>query len=194
MISKISSAKLPTVFGVFKIIIFKSTKDDSEHAVLIGEKKLKTPTLIRIHSQCLTGDTFSSLKCDCKEQLVMSMGKIGGEGGVLIYLNQEGRGIGLSNKIKAYALQDEGLDTIEANKKLGLAVDNRDYEIAAKILKELKISKIILMTNNPDKANQLKKYGVNVIKCISAEVTPNQINKYYLKTKKEKLGHKLRLV
>lgn len=193
MITKVSSAKLPTEYGAFKIIVYKS-EDKLEHTVLVAEEKLKKPALVRIHSSCLTGDVFSSLRCDCREQLVMSLEKIVKEGGVLIYLNQEGRGIGLGNKIKAYALQEKGLDTIEANKQLGLVADSRDYKIAAQILKDLKISHIILMTNNPDKARQLNKYGIKVTKYVSVEIAPNQNNKSYLKTKKEKLGHKLRLV
>lgn len=194
MITKITSTKLPTIYGVFQLIIYKSINDGLEHAVLVAGKQLKSPTLVRIHSSCLTGDVFSSLKCDCRDQLITSLGKIGKMGGILIYLNQEGRGIGLGNKIKAYALQEKGLDTIEANKKLGLAADNRDYKIATQILKDLKISQAVLMTNNPDKAYQLIKYGIKVTKCISVEIAPNQINKSYLKTKKEKLGHKLNLV
>lgn len=193
MIIEISSAKLPTTYGNFRVVIYKS-KEKLEHAVLISEKKIKEPVLVRIHSSCLTGDTFSSLRCDCREQLILSLEKIGKNGGVLIYLNQEGRGIGLGNKIKTYALQEKGLDTIEANKKLGLAEDLRDYKTAAQILQDLKISQIILLTNNPDKANQLKKYGITITKCLPIEVMPNPINKFYLKVKKEKLGHKLNLV
>lgn len=194
MITKITSTKLPTIYGVFQLIVYESIKDGLEHTVLVAGEQLKSPALVRIHSSCLTGDIFSSLKCDCRDQLITSLEKIGKAGGVLIYLNQEGRGIGLGNKIKAYALQEKGLDTIEANKQLGLAADGRNYKIAAQILKDLQISQVILMTNNPDKAHQLKKYGIRVTKCMPVEIAPNQINKSYLKTKKEKLGHKLRLV
>lgn len=195
MIKQVADAKLPTVYGVFQIIIYKSEKDGLEQAVFLKGKNFNRPTLVRIHSQCLSGDVFSSLRCDCREQLVKSLVKIGkARNGVLIYLNQEGRGIGLSSKIKAYDLQDQGLDTVEANQKLGLAADLRDYQVAAQILKDLKISQIALLTNNPDKADQLKKYGIKVTKCIPLEISPNPVNKNYLKTKKEKLGHKLTLV
>lgn len=194
MITKVASAKLPTFYGTFQIIIYKSIKDQLEHVVLIKKKNLKSPSLVRIHSQCLTGDTFSSLKCDCGGQLTTSLKKISKKGGILIYLNQEGRGIGLSNKIKAYALQENGLDTVEANNQLGLAADLRSYKIAARILKDLRITKIVLMTNNPDKSLQLRNQGIIITKCIPLEVMPNKINRSYLRTKKEKLGHKLRLV
>ena len=201
-IIKIVSAKLPTKFGIFEIIVYKGIKDGLEHAVLLRSKKFtsfkenkyKNPTLVRIHSQCLTGDTFSSLKCDCGEQLMISLKRIGKMGGVLIYLNQEGRGIGFTNKIKAYALQDKGLDTIEANKKLGFAPDLREYKVAAQILKDLGIHQIVLLTNNPDKTSQLMRFGITITKCIPLEVAPNKINKSYLKAKKDKLGHNLKLV
>lgn len=191
---KIASATLPTSYGRFQIMVYQSVKDKSEHVVLAKGKRLKEPTLVRIHSQCLTGDVFSSFKCDCKEQLHKSLIKIGKDGGVLIYLNQEGRGIGLANKIRAYALQEKGFDTIEANQKLGFAADLRDYKVASEILKDLNIYKIALLTNNPHKANQLISFGITVTKCLPLEVTPNKINKSYLKTKKNKLGHKLTLV
>ncbi|MBI3109784.1 GTP cyclohydrolase II [Candidatus Daviesbacteria bacterium] len=192
---KPASANLPTKYGHFKIFVYQSKKDGREHTVLLKQKNKKDKFLVRIHSQCLTGDTFSSLKCDCRDQLVMSLKKIGkAQNGALIYLNQEGRGIGLTNKIKAYALQDRGLDTIQANKKLGLAADLRDYSVAAEVLKDLGIFQIILLTNNPDKASQLASFGITVKKCIPLEVRPNRINKSYLKTKKEKMGHKLKLV
>lgn len=185
------SAILPTEYGTFKISVYQG-----EHTVLIKGANLSIePVLVRIHSQCLTGDTFLSLRCDCRQQLHQSMKLIQKEDrGVIIYLNQEGRGIGLANKIKAYALQDSGLDTVEANKKLGLEADPRNYKIAAQILKYLKISKISLLTNNPDKENQIKRYGITVVNCIPLEVIPNRNNKNYLQTKKNKLGHKLSLV
>lgn len=193
---KLASANLPTKYGHFKILVYQSKEDQREHAVLVKGKNLdRQSVLVRIHSQCLTGDVFSSLKCDCREQLITSLIKIGGaKNGVLIYLNQEGRGIGLSNKIKAYKLQEEGLDTIEANKKLGFADDLRDYKIAAQILKDLKLDKITLLTNNPDKASQLASQGITIVKCIPIEIAPNRLNKNYLKIKKSKLGHKLSLV
>lgn len=195
MIKYVATAKLPTVYGTFRIIVYKSTIDGLEQAVFLKGKGFKKPVLVRVHSQCLTGDVFSSLRCDCREQLVKSLIKIGQtKNAVLIYLNQEGRGIGLSSKIKAYAMQDKGLDTVEANHKLGYSADARDYQAAAQILKDLKISQIILLTNNPDKVDQLEKYGIKVIKCIPLEIAPNQVNKKYLRTKKEKLRHKLTLV
>lgn len=188
-------AVLPTKYGIFKIIIFKSKKDNLEHVALVKGENFRTEVLVRIHSQCLTGDTFSSLRCDCHEQLQQSLIKIGkAKNGVLIYLNQEGRGIGLTNKIKAYSLQEKGFDTISANKQLGLAVDLRNYKIAAQILKNLEISKISLLTNNPDKTNQLRAFGITISKCIPLETIPNKINQKYLKTKKNKLGHNLKLV
>lgn len=192
---KIASAKLPTSYGIFRIIIYKSIKDNLEQVVLLKGESFKKPTLVRIHSQCLTGDVFSSLRCDCSEQLHKSLIKINkAKSGVLIYLNQEGRGIGLANKIKAYALQEKGLDTVEANKHLGLAADLRDYQVASEILKDLKIYKIVLLTNNPDKVSQLTSLGITVTRCAPLEVTPNKTNKGYLRTKKDKLGHKLTLV
>lgn len=194
IVNKITSASLPTAYGNFQIIVYKSIKDNFEHVALVKAKNFQEHTLVRIHSQCLTGDVFSSLKCDCRDQLIMSLIKIGQEGGVLIYLSQEGRGIGLTNKIKAYALQDKGYDTVEANKKLGFEADLRDYKIAAQILKDLNIDQIALLTNNPAKIRELKGYGITVAECIPLEVIPNKINKSYLKTKKNKLGHKLNLV
>lgn len=194
-VSKIITANLPTIYGRFQIIIYKTLSDNKEHVVLLKGNELKGSTLVRIHSRCLTGDVFSSKRCDCRDQLITSLKKIGkSKNGILIYLNQEGRGIGLSNKIKAYRLQDGGLDTIEANEQLGFAADPRSYKVAAQILKDLGISQVTLLTNNPDKANQLKAFGINIIDCIPLETTPNDVNKSYLKTKKEKLGHKLSLV
>lgn len=186
---------LPTSYGIFKIIIYKSSDDKLEHAVLIKGQNLTEPVLVRIHSRCLTGDVFSSLRCDCREQLIVGLTKIGKvKNGVLIYLSQEGRGIGLGNKIKAYALQEKGFDTVEANEQLGFAADPRSYKVAAQILKDLKIKQINLLTNNPDKVNQLNKLGIKVEKTIPLEITPNPIDISYLKTKKNKMGHKLKLV
>ncbi len=187
---KLASANLPTKYGLFKILIYQSS------AVLImGNVKNPKPILVRIHSQCLTGDSFYSLRCDCGWQLQTSMKKIQKAGrGIIIYLNQEGRGLGLTNKIKAYSLQDQGLDTVDANNALGLPSDTRDYSLAADILKDLHITSINLLTNNPQKIDQLEKYGITVNKRISLEVTPNKNNKKYLKTKKEKMGHNLNLV
>ncbi|MBU1031669.1 GTP cyclohydrolase II [Patescibacteria group bacterium] len=194
-IRKVASATLPAAYGIFKIIVYKSKKDGLEHIALIKGDGFKEPVLVRIHSECLTGEVFSSLKCDCKGQLVASLKKISkAKSGVLIYLNQEGRGIGLTNKIKAYALQEKGFDTVQANEQLGFAADPRSYKVAALILQNLGISKITLLTNNPDKIGQLKKFGVTVEKCLPLEITPNSTDRSYLKIKKEKLGHTLKLV
>lgn len=194
-IIKKALATLPTAYGTFQVLVYQSRQDNLEHTVLLKKKGKNNKFLVRIHSQCLTGDTFSSLRCDCRDQLVVSLKRIGkAQNGVLIYLNQEGRGIGLINKIKAYGLQEKGLDTVEANEQLGFASDTRSYKIAAQILKDLGILHVSLLTNNPDKAKQIKRFGINIVNCIPIEITPNRINKKYLKTKKEKLGHKLSLV
>lgn len=193
-ITKTATATLPTKYGTFQIVIFKSLADNREHAVLIMGK-INNPVLLRVHSQCLTGDTFSSLRCDCEEQLHQSMRFIQKNGsGVVLYLNQEGRGIGLTNKIKAYALQEKGYDTVEANKSLGLPIDARQYKIAADILKDLGISKILLLTNNPDKEKQLSHFGIEIVATIPLEIKPDKINKRYLAAKKQKLAHRLELV
>lgn len=195
MIKKTAEAALPTKYGLFKIFVYKSQKDNLEHVALIKGQNFLKPVLTRLHSSCLTGDIFSSLRCDCNRQLQKSLEKIGkAKNGILIYLNQEGRGIGLINKIKAYALQEKGLDTIDANNALGLPSDARDYKVAAEILKDLNIKTINLLTNNPAKIDQLSKYGIVVNKRIPLEVTPNNVNQQYLKTKKIKLGHKLKQV
>ena len=166
-LKKVASATLPTTYGVFKIVIYRSLEDGLEHAVLIKGQNFTESVLARIHSQCLTGESFSSLRCDCQDQLIKSLTKIGkAKNGVLIYLSQEGRGIGLGNKIKAYALQEKGFDTVEANEQLGFAADPRSYRVAAQILKDLKIKQINLLTNNPDKINQLNKFGIKVKKVI----------------------------
>lgn len=192
---KLAEAILPTEYGTFEVLIYTSQKDGLEHTVLLRRGKSNTPFLVRVHSSCLTGDTFSSLRCDCRDQLLLSLKKIGkSKNGALIYLNQEGRGIGLTNKIKAYAFQDQGFDTIQANKKLGLMVDLRNYSVAAQILKDLEINSIILLTNNPDKISQLERHGIQVLRSERLEAPPNKINKSYLKIKKDRFGHKLSLV
>lgn len=188
---KTASSILPTKYGTFKLLIYKSLADQSEHvALLLG--KITNPMLTRVHSQCLTGDTLESLRCECGQQLHQSMKLIQKKGqGIILYLNQEGRGIGLTNKIKAYALQDQGFDTVEANTKLGLPVDARGYKIAADMLKDLGISKIYLLTNNPDKREQLSSFDIDVLQTVPLEIKPNKINKQYLATKKQKLSHRL---
>lgn len=191
-VKRSATAWLPTRFGKFQIHVFV-TADRREHAVLqMGRVVGNRPVLIRVHSQCLTGDTFWSLKCDCHAQLQAALKKIArARQGLLVYLNQEGRGIGLVNKIRAYALQDQGLDTVEANLALGFAPDARDYRDAAAILKQLKAQRIRLLTNNPEKIHQLTKFGIIVTEQISLTVGKSRTNRHYLKVKAQKLGHRL---
>jgi len=197
LVKKIEETELPTKFGHFKIMIFEDSIHKEHHVALIkGKIKEGEPTLVRAHSQCLTGDTFNSSRCDCGEQLHQSMAMIDNEGkGVILYiLNQEGRGIGLVNKIKAYAIQDNGVDTVEANEKLGFKSDHRDYGIGAQILVRLGITKLRLITNNPRKFIGLAGYGLEIVDRVPLEITPNKSNIHYLKTKKEKMGHILDMV
>lgn len=185
------SAKLPIrSHGVFDISVVREKVTKNEHIVL--SKKLtssSSPLLVRVHSCCITGDLFGSERCDCNQQLNFSLKKISEEGGILIYLNQEGRGIGLFNKIKAYALQEKGLDTIEANQKLGMPIDAREYYIAANILRNRDIKHIRLLTNNPEKVSSLKKYGIETVELEQMSVSYNQHNKNYLQVKKTRLNH-----
>lgn len=176
---------LPTVYGNFKIKAYVG----ENLALVKGPIDPNKPVLVRLHSECMTGDVFGSKRCDCGEQLHKAMQKIDHEGGILIYLRQEGRGIGLSNKLKAYALQDQGRDTYEANKILGFEPDERKYNIAKEILTDLGISKIRLLTNNPDKVTQLTKYGIEVTERVPLEIPANEINKFYLQTKRDKFHH-----
>lgn len=193
-IIKTANSILPTKYGTFQLIVYKSVIDNREHIALI-KGEIKDTTLLRLHSQCLTGDTLLSLRCDCGEQLHQSMRLISKNGsGVILYLNQEGRGIGLTNKIKAYALQDKGHDTVEANESLGFPIDARQYKVAVDIIKDLGISNINLLTNNPEKEKQLTSFGIEILKTISLEIKPNKINKNYLTTKKLKLAHRLKFV
>jgi len=193
-VDKVASSILPTEYGMFRVIIYRSLLDNREHAVLHMGNDPNEPLLTRIHSQCLTGDTFLSLKCECRQQLHQSMKLISKKKqGAIVYLNQEGRGIGLTNKIKAYALQDKGLDTVEANHALGFPADVRDYKVAADILHDLGIKEINLLTNNPDKVKQLSHLGIKIVKTIPLEIPPNGINKRYLIAKRKKLGHRLNL-
>lgn len=189
----VAIAKLPTRFGNFHVVAFYNNKDKKEHAaVLKGDVIGKSDVTTRIHSECLTGDGFGSLRCDCRDQLTSSLQKIEELGqGLLIYLRQEGRGIGFANKIKAYALQDQGYDTIEADKILGFSGDERDYHIAAHILDTLKITSVKLMTNNPKKIADLKRHGVTVTDRIPLIIPPNQYDRSYLETKQFKAGHLL---
>jgi 3,4-dihydroxy 2-butanone 4-phosphate synthase / GTP cyclohydrolase II len=191
LIERISEAELPTISGDFKIIDYRSKVDGKEHVALVkGDVKGKNNVLVRAHSECMTGDTFGSLRCDCGDQLAAALKKIDEEGvGVLIYMRQEGRGIGLRNKIKAYELQDGGMDTVEANEALGFDADLRDYGVGAQILVDLGLSTIRLMTNNPQKIVGLEGYGLEVIERVPLYLPESEHNCKYLKTKREKMGH-----
>ncbi len=197
LVHKIDEADLPTRHGHFRVYIFEDVIHRENHiALLKGKVEPDQPTLVRAHSQCLTGDTFGSSRCDCGQQLRQAMEIIEKEGqGVILYiLNQEGRGIGLTNKIRAYAIQDRGADTVEANSQLGFKPDQRDYGIGAQILVALGVKKIRLMTNNPRKFVGLAGYGLEIVERVPIEIPPNGSNLRYLKTKKEKLGHILDMV
>jgi 3,4-dihydroxy 2-butanone 4-phosphate synthase/GTP cyclohydrolase II len=184
-----SYSNLPTAFGLFKLYAFSSF-DDSVHLALVKGNVKRKEVLVRVHSRCITGETFHSLKCDCAPQLELALRKISeARKGILIYLFQEGRGIGIIEKIKAYKLQEKGFDTVEANKLLGHEIDSRDFSVAAEILKKLGVKKVKLMTNNPDKINQLKENGIQVTKRIPLKVSPTEFSKSYFTAKKEKMGH-----
>ena len=205
LVERVDEATLPTRFGDFRAVGYRTLIDTKEHVALVmGTIDDGTPVLVRVHDQCLTGDTFGSLRCDCGEQLDAAMQRVAAEGrGVIVYMDQEGRGIGLHNKLRAYRLQDdEGLDTVEANEALGLPAESRDYGIGAQILVDLGLSKLRLMTNNPLKVNEiqtygelrgagLEGYGLAIVERVSLEIEPNPHNVRYLQTKREKMGHVL---
>ncbi len=190
-VERIVSTIIPTQHGKFDIHLFRSLVDNKEHIALVkGNISNSEPILVRVHSECFTGDTLGSMRCDCNEQLHASMAMIEKEGcGIILYMRQEGRGIGLLNKLKAYKLQDEGKDTVEANEALGFHPDLRDYSLAAQMLIDIGVKKIRLLTNNPQKIVGLKNYGVDVIERVPIEIKANTINEKYLKTKRDKLGH-----
>ena len=195
LVHRVAEARLPTAYGEFTAIAYKSNIDPNEHlALVMGDIATDEPVLVRVHSECITGDVFGSLRCDCGEQVALAMQSIAEEGrGVFLYMRQEGRGIGFHNKIRAYALQDKGLDTVEANLSLGFAPDLRDYGIGAQILVDLGLHSIRLLTNNPKKVIALEGYGLKVVETVPVVTPPNQYNRRYLETKQKKLGHLLEI-
>lgn len=195
IITKDVQVKMPTQWGSFELVAYRQTTNDQEHLALTkGAWGKDEPVLVRVHSSCLTGDIFGSCRCDCGPQLHKSMEMIEKEGkGVIVYMNQEGRGIGLMNKLKAYKLQEEGRDTVEANEDLGFKSDERDYGVGAQILRDLGVSKIRLLSNNPKKRAGLIGYGLEIIENVSIEIQSNEYNKFYLQTKRDKMGHSLKI-
>ena len=191
LIERVADAPLATPHGDFRAVVYRTLIDAKEHmAFVMGDVATKEPVLVRVHDQCVTGDVFGSLRCDCGEQLEEAIRRVAEEGrGVIVYMDQEGRGIGLHNKIRAYRLQDDGLDTVEANEALGLPADHRDYGIGMQILVDLGVKRLRLMTNNPIKRSGLEGFGLEVVERVPIEVPPNVHNAGYLKTKREKMGH-----
>jgi 3,4-dihydroxy 2-butanone 4-phosphate synthase/GTP cyclohydrolase II len=193
LVERTTSVRLPTVHGVFTAVAFRETLTGKNHVALVkGDVDGAEDVLVRVHSECLTGDVFHSLRCDCGEQLELALARIESEGrGVLLYLSQEGRGIGLLNKLKAYELQEQGLDTVEANLRLGFAADQREYGIGSQILSDLGLTTIRVLTNNPKKISGISGFGLEVVEQVPIEVAPNAENRTYLDSKRDKLGHKL---
>ena len=196
LVEKGVKVNMPTKYGNFKLIPFRQLSNGLEHVALIkGEWKEDEPVLVRVHSSCITGDIFGSMRCECGDQLHISMQLIEKEGkGVVVYMNQEGRGIGLMNKIKAYKLQEEGMDTVDANIHLGFDADERDYGVGAQILRQVGVSKIRLMSNNPVKRIGLEAYGLSIVENVPLEIVPNKFNAFYMETKKKRMGHDLKYV
>jgi 3,4-dihydroxy 2-butanone 4-phosphate synthase/GTP cyclohydrolase II len=193
LVKRVASAKLPTAYGEFRVFAFENVVDKQTHIALVcGDISSGKDVMVRVHSQCLTGDVMHSIRCDCGEQLDTAMERIAAEGrGVLLYLHQEGRGIGLANKIRAYELQDEGFDTVEANERLGFKADQRDYGMGVQILRELGVREMRLLSNNPRKLVGVEAYGLTVSEWVPLEIPASDSSRRYLKTKKDKLGHKL---
>ena len=193
LIEEVVRVDMPTQYGHFKLVAFKDKTNGGEHLAMIkGEWLPDEPVLTRVHSSCFTGDILASFRCDCGEQLHKAMRKVEAEGkGIILYMNQEGRGIGLINKLKAYKLQEEGMDTVEANLHLGFGMDERDYGVGAQMLRSLGVTKLRLMSNNPRKRAGLKGYGLEIVEIVPIEIVPNQHNQKYLQTKRDKLGHEI---
>jgi 3,4-dihydroxy 2-butanone 4-phosphate synthase/GTP cyclohydrolase II len=194
LVTRVAEEEFPTIHGgKYRAIVYRNAVDGAEHMALVkGDVSSAASVLVRLHSECLTGDVFGSERCDCGDQIRQSLRQIDQQGaGVLVYMHQEGRGIGLTNKIRAYALQDQGRDTVEANLELGFKEDLRDYGIGAQILRDLRVGRVSLLTNNPRKITGLETYGVKVAERVPLEVSPRETNLHYLRTKQSKLGHML---